>query len=80
MSKSTLDEVFEKYCAEEVEKAGAQYVGIQECEGRLYDLVLFNSPLSGSTLCVKSNVNDLGTAVAKRLADHEVERKPKNNG
>ena len=73
MPKSTLDEVFEKYCKEEVEKAGAQYVGIQECPGWLYDLVLFNSPISGSTLCVKSNADDLGLAVSMRLIGHAAE-------
>jgi hypothetical protein len=71
VSKKTLDVIFVEYLKEQVEDAKAEYVGIQECEGVGYDLVLFNSPKTGSTLAVKSNVDDVRDAVAKRLAAHD---------
>jgi hypothetical protein len=37
-----------------VKEGGGIWVGIQEEEGMLYDLVLFNSPKTGSTLALKS--------------------------
>lgn len=37
-----------------VEEGGGIWVGIQEEEGMLYDLVLFNSPKTGTTLALKS--------------------------
>jgi hypothetical protein len=70
VSKKSLDVIFVEYLKEQVEDAKAKYVGIQECEGMPYDLVLFNSP-TGSTLAIKSNVDDVRDAVAKRLAAHE---------
>jgi hypothetical protein len=39
-----------------VEEGGGVWVGIQEEEGMLYDLVLFNSPKTGSTLALKTTV------------------------
>jgi FKBP-type peptidyl-prolyl cis-trans isomerase 2 len=71
VSKKSLDVIFVEYLKEQVEDAKATYVGIQECEGMPYDLVLFNHPKTGSTLAVKSNVDDVRDAVAKRLAAHE---------
>jgi hypothetical protein len=38
-----------------VEKGGGIWIGIQECEGMDYDLVLFNSPKTGSTLALKTS-------------------------
>jgi hypothetical protein len=77
--KRMLDDVYEQYLKQQVEKAGAKYVGIQECEGCVYDLVLFNAP-SNSTLAVKSNVNDLGDAVGKRLDAHKQQQLGAKNG
>lgn len=37
-----------------VEEGGGIWVGIQECEGMLYDLALFNSKKTGSTLALKT--------------------------
>ena len=34
---------------------GGIWVGIQECEGFPYNLVLFNSPTTGSTLALKTS-------------------------
>ena len=69
MAKKNLDDVYLAYIKAQVERSGAKYVGIQECEGWAYDLVLFNAP-SGSTLSVKSNVNDLAGEVLRRLQLH----------
>lgn len=44
---------YETYLRREVEHGGGIYVGIQECEGLDYNLVLFNSPTTGSTLALK---------------------------
>ena len=77
MAKKNLDDVYFAYIKAQVERSGAKYVGIQECEGREYDLVLFNAP-SGSTLAVKSNVTDLATAVLKRLQLHVEETARRN--
>jgi hypothetical protein len=38
-----------------VKDGGGRWVGIQECEGMAYDLVLFNSPVTGSTLALKTS-------------------------
>lgn len=38
-----------------VKDGGGQWVGIQEYEGMPYDLVLFNSPGTGSTLALKTS-------------------------
>ena len=37
-----------------VKEGGGIWVGIQECEGIGYGLVLFNSPTTGSTLAIKT--------------------------
>ena len=55
MAKKTLDEVYANYFRQPVEDGGGIFVGIQECEGRNYDLVLFNSPTTGSTLALKTD-------------------------
>ena len=39
-----------------VKEGGGIWVGIQKEEGMLYDLVLFNSPKTGSTLALKTTV------------------------
>ena len=69
MAKKTLDDAYTQFLRTQVESAGAKYVGVQECEGWLYDLVLFNH--RGTTLAVKSNVNDIKEAVRKRLEKYE---------
>lgn len=38
-----------------VKDGGGQWVGIQEYEGMPYDLVLFNSPATNSTLALKTS-------------------------
>ena len=38
-----------------VKNGGGQWVGIQEAEGMPYDLVLFNAPVTGSTLALKTS-------------------------
>lgn len=38
-----------------VKNGGGQWVGVQENEGMPYDLVLFNSPKTGSTLALKDS-------------------------
>lgn len=73
MAKKSLDDIFEEYVKEQVKDAGGQYVGVQDCEGMKYDLVLFNSPKTGSTLTVKTTVDDIRAAVADRLETHEEE-------
>lgn len=45
---------YENYFRKEVEAGGGVWVGIQECEGWPYDLVLFNSPKTGSTLALST--------------------------
>jgi hypothetical protein len=67
--KRTLDDAYEKYLTEQVTLGGGKYVGVQECEGWVYDLILFNAP-SGSTLAVKSNVGYIPARVRMRLAQH----------
>ncbi len=67
--KKSLDEVEADYFKRIVKNGGGQYVGIQECEGH-DDLVLFNSPKTGSTLAVKAGACT-SDAVATRLALHE---------
>ena len=37
-----------------VEQGKGVWVGIQECEGHYYELALFNSPKTGSTLAIKT--------------------------
>jgi hypothetical protein len=46
-----LDEVEQAYFRRIVADGGGVYVGIQE--GLAYDLVLFNSPKTGTTLALK---------------------------
>lgn len=72
MAKKTLDVIYREYIKEQVEAAGVEYVGIQECEGWAYDLVLFNHS-KGSTLAVKSNVDDITDTVRKRLVKYDEE-------
>lgn len=38
-----------------VEDGGGRWVGIQEFEGESFDLVLFNSPSTGSTLALRTS-------------------------
>lgn len=58
------------YYRRAVEVAGGQYVGIQE--GGTFNLVLFNSPKTGSTLAVKEK-DFTAVAVQNRLEQHEQE-------
>lgn len=53
-----------------VKDGGGKYVGIQECEGVDYDLVLFNSPTTGSTLALKTS-EITAAKVAKRIEDSD---------
>ena len=48
--------------------AGCRYVGIQE--GGMFNLVLFNSPRTGSTLALKEDEFS-ATAVRERIKTHE---------
>lgn len=64
--------VREEYFRKLVEEGGGQWVGTQECEGLPYDLILFNSRKTGSTLAVKTTAMS-ATAVRERLHDHESE-------
>jgi hypothetical protein len=58
------------YFRRSVAVAGGEYVGIQECDvDHSLDCVLFNSPLTGSTLAVKVG-NFTAVAVENRLAAH----------
>jgi hypothetical protein len=62
------------YFRRAVEVAGGVYVGIQECGDAptVNDLVLFNSPKTGSTLALK--VKDFtAQGVANRIEAHEYE-------
>ena len=53
-----------------VKVAGGEYVGIQECDvDHSLDCVLFNSPLTGSTLAVKVE-NFSEESVIARLEEH----------
>lgn len=57
-----------------VKDGGGQWVGIQEAEGMPYDLILFNSPTTGSTLALKSHVGCEITAdkVRQRIKDSDI--------
>lgn len=70
MAKKTVDEVYEKHFRRIVKEGGGEWVGIQEVEHEDYDLVLFSSPKTGSTLAVKTSACD-ANAVAVKLALHE---------
>jgi hypothetical protein len=60
----------ERYFRRGVEVAGGEYVGIQECDvDHSLDCVLFNSPLTGSTLAVKVE-NFSAVAVENKLGEH----------
>jgi hypothetical protein len=61
MTLSRIREAFEQYRQDVkasakacVEEGGGIWVGIQEMPGALNDLVLFNSPTTGSTLALKT--------------------------
>lgn len=47
-------EPYEGFYLRAVMSGGGTYVGVQECEGLPYNLVLFNSPVTGSTLALKT--------------------------
>ena len=51
----TLDTAYTRWFRDIVEAGGGIWVGIQECEGKDYDLVLFNSPKTGSTLALRTD-------------------------
>lgn len=52
-----------------VADGGGKYVGIQECEGVDYGLVLFNAP-SGSTLAVKTT-ECTSEKIKQRIQEHQ---------
>ena len=61
MTLRRIREAFEQYLQDViasakacVEAGGGIWVGIQETGGHLHDLVLFNSPTTGSTLALKT--------------------------
>lgn len=61
---------FREYCRRSVKVAGGEYVGIQECDvDHSLDCVLFNSPLTGSTLAVKVD-NFSKESVSDKLEEH----------
>ena len=70
VTKQTPRQQDEAYYRRVVSVAGGVYVGIQECDvDHSLDCVLFNSPISGSTLAVK--VKDFtAVAVEMRLEEH----------
>lgn len=61
MTIKNIREAFKHYqqdvaasCKAAVEEGGGIWAGIQECEGMLYDLALFNSKQTGTTLALKT--------------------------
>jgi hypothetical protein len=60
-----LDEAYRDYFRKEVIAGGGQWVGVQECPGRDYDLILFNSPKTGSTLALPTTA-----CTAHKVWDH----------
>lgn len=75
MSKKPLPVVYEKYMRRQVEKGGGIFVGIQECEDKDYDLVLFNSPTTGSTIALKDYDCD-PERIRVKIADSDAKFKP----
>ena len=53
-----------------VKEGGGQWVGIQEYEGMPYDLVLFNSPGTGSTLALKTS-ETTADSVRRRIEESD---------
>jgi hypothetical protein len=66
----TLDTAYEKFFRDVVKAGGGIWVGIQEYEGETYDLVLFNSPKTGSTLALKTNSGVTAHSVRERIHEH----------
>ena len=62
LNKERLHDAFDMYAhavrrdsMKAVTEGGGMWVGLQETEGMPYKLVLFNSPTTGSTLCLKTS-------------------------
>jgi len=70
MAKQTITEVYEAHFRHAVKAGGGKWVGIQEIEEADYDLVLFNSPTTGSTLALKSD-NCTSEKVAAHIAESD---------
>jgi hypothetical protein len=73
VAKKTLDQVEQSYFRRIVTEGGGDYVGIQEWEGKPYDLLLFNSKRTGSTLALKTTGCVTSEVVAARIHEHERE-------
>ena len=69
----TLDTAYTRWFRDIVEAGGGIWVGIQECEGETYDLVLFNSPETGSTLALKTDSGVTAHTVRERIYEHNKE-------
>lgn len=65
--KQTLDQVELHYFKTVVKNGGGEYVGIQE--GLTFDLVLFNSPKTGTTLALKTTDPIDSDVVAARIRE-----------
>jgi len=70
----TVNSVYERFFCDIVEKGGGIWVGIQDCPDHAWDLVLFNSPKTGSTLALKTNKIS-ATAVREHIRKHNKEWK-----
>ena len=68
--KRNLNETYDCYFRNIVESGGGIWVGVQEWKGKPYDLIMFNSPTTGTTLALRSDKID-ATAVGKRIADSD---------
>ncbi len=70
MSAKTIGVMLRERYQEMVKQGGGIWVGIQQGEGGLDSLVLFNSQKTGSTLAVKCGAMS-PDAVARRIAMHD---------
>jgi len=68
--KRNLDQTYERYFRQMVEAGGGQWVGVQEWEGKPYDLIMFNSPTTGTTLALRSDQID-AASVAERISESD---------
>ena len=66
----TLDTAYDIFFKQMVADGGGIWVGIQECEGKTYDLVLFNSPKTGSTLAMKTDSGISAYSVREYIREH----------
>jgi hypothetical protein len=83
MTIQRIREAFDKYLQDVeayakncVRDGGGKWVGIQEADASSDNLVLFNSPQSGSTLALKATEITTGLVVEKiRKSDAQFKRK-----